>query len=91
MSYVAKPVFILAQNLEHIKNWSRHYDFQLADRPNVRWAQSKNINDLKGFKRDGYFIIITWPEGSDELVNLLKDKGYTNIPVDIDLWPLDAF
>jgi len=85
-----KNVFIIAENLENIKNWARQYDFQLAERPNVRWAPD-DVRKLMGCEREGYFIIITWSKNGDEIVNLLKSRGYTNIPVDIDLWPLDAF
>ncbi len=84
-----KQVFILAENLQHIKNWARHYNINLANSPNIKWA--KNEKDVRGYDRGGYFIVITWPARSENLVNLLEYREYTNLPVDIDEWPLDAF
>jgi len=82
-------VFLIAESLQHIKNWAREMKIDLPAHPNIRWA-SKDTSIL-GSERGGYFVIITWPSGGEKITRVLKARDYKNLPPDINEWPIEAF
>ena len=83
-----KNVLIIAETLQHIKNWARHYDLNLTQDQHIRWAQSRE--KVMGL-RDGYFVVLTWPRNGEQIVNELKVHGFEDIGADVEAWPIDAF
>jgi hypothetical protein len=85
-----KHVFLLAERMDHIKNWAKHYKIDLPRHPNIRWV--RHPDQVRGVERDGYFVVISPPKDVDRITGVLENgRGYTHITSDLTNWPLDAF
>jgi len=85
-----KQVYLIAESLEHIRNWAKQKNFDLRVQRNIQWAQ--HPEHIMGLVRDnGYYSIITWPRDGEKLTKILDVKGYEKLPDDVNQWPIEAF
>lgn len=82
-------VFIIASRMTIIRNWAKYYEFDLIKHPNIRYLTKRD--QIRGTVRGGHYVILDQPAGMGILIEELEAREYTNLPADINQWPIELF